>query len=203
MTVSGSSSRLVHNDTARIGINVRSDRSSARKALAATSATMRKVIGRVKAAGRIADRDIATRGISVTHVTIGPPSDRSTVFRARQSISVLIHRVRSTGRVIKAAVGAGATAVGGPRFSVSNPDALYDRALAAAFSNARRKARVLARRAGARLGPALTINEGGGVRSLPVAAPDGAGSGAGKGAPPIRAGRSRVSASVQVTFRLT
>ena len=80
------------------------------------------------------------------------------------SITVTHEDPAAVGKLLKAAVDAGANSVSGVGFAVSDPARGRDGALQAAFADARAKADVLARAAGRTVGRALTIVEGGGVR---------------------------------------
>jgi uncharacterized protein YggE len=62
--------------------------------------------------------------------------------------------------LLDALVGQGANALGGISFSVGEPAPVLDQARTNAMADARRKAEVYARAAGATLGPLLSIREG-------------------------------------------
>jgi uncharacterized protein YggE len=196
----------VANDAAEAGFRVSLDRRTPRQALAITSRRLRSVINRVRRAGEIPRRDVRTGSISVRKVRLRDDSGAvvRVLFRATQSVVVVIRNIRLTGEAIVAGVAAGATGVRGPRFFVSDPDAVYDRALELAFDRARRKAQTLAARAGHQLGGVVSISERGGVSSpLGGAAPaPDAGTAPGAAAPPVSPGRSRVTATVRVVFEL-
>ena len=129
---------------------------------------------------------------------------------------------RRAGELVSAAIAAGATGVRGPRYFVGDTEAAYAKGLAAAFEKAKAKAMTLAAQAGAILGPALTIREGGNSEIVPLpekaAAPTCGSSSpgspvsapvAGKRAggdcassPPTKPGVSTVTATVGVVFAL-
>jgi uncharacterized protein YggE len=206
VAVSGAESRFVPNDAAEAGFRVSLDRPTPRQALAVTSRRLRSVINRVRRAGSIARQDVRTGSISVRRVRIRDDSGAviRVLFRATQGVAVVIRNIRRAGEVIRAGVAAGATGVSGPRFFVSDPDAVYDRALGLAFDRARRKAQTLAARAGRQLGEVVSITERGGISGAPrggALAPD-AGTAPGAAEPPISPGRSRVTATVRVVFEL-
>jgi uncharacterized protein YggE len=205
VTVSGSEARLVPNDAARVSLAVVKDRRTARAALNATTARIRAVIRRVRAAGGLAGADLTTGPVSVSKRVLAAPDGaaRRVVYRARQSVTAIVRRVRRTGAVIAAGVRAGATAVRGPEYFVSDSEAVYRNALLAAFDAAREKATALARQAGRELGPVVSIEERGGVRVVPFRGEGDSGAGApGQAAPPVRPGKSRVRALVRVVFEL-
>ena len=106
------------------------------------------------------------------------------------------------GELVNAAIAAGATGSRGPDFFAANPEAAYNNTLLAAFDQAKGKAATLATRAGATLGPAITIEES--TEAVPVeggrASPKGAADTA--PTPPAKPGASTVTATVRVVFAL-
>lgn len=118
-------------------------------------------------------------------------------FEARQGVRA----ARRAGAVVDAAARVGAAPVEGPTFFVLDPTALFRRALAAAFIDARGNATQLAQAAGLALGRPISIRDsafqgplGSSDEGLALerraAAP----------APPTRPGRSVISATVFVIF---
>jgi uncharacterized protein YggE len=99
------------------------------------------------------------------------------------------------GRIVDAAVTAGATDVTGPRFELADPRAAHRRAVSDAVADARRKARAMAKTAGVRLGPIVRIAEG-----SDGSVPRATGRDASEAGPPVEPGRIRVRARVTITF---
>lgn len=202
IAVSGREVRTVPNDTASVTFFVERDRRSGEAALRATSRRLRAVIRKIRAAGDIAGGDIETGRISVFRIRLRNEEGRvvKRFFRARQSATATVRRVKRTGRVVAAGLRAGATDVSGPRYYVNDTEAVYEDALLDAFDAAERKAQALAEHADRELGRVLRIAEGGGVFSLArsgqFASADQA------AAAPVRPGRSRVRARVGVVFEL-
>src|SRR6185312_3836309 len=89
-----------------------------------------------------------------------------TVYRATEGISVTLHEPAKAGELISAGLGAGATGVSGPSFSVGDEEEAFAKVLAAAFDKAKERATVLATQAGAQLGAAITIEEGEGAEFI-------------------------------------
>src|SRR3954447_24318930 len=114
ITVTGFGSVTVANDTAQLSLGVSTTRSSAARALAATSARTRRVLAALAAQG-IAAEDIQTQAAglrrSVHRAT--RHRKRKVVYVASNSVSVTVRTIAKTGAVIAAAVKAGATHVGG------------------------------------------------------------------------------------------
>lgn len=189
----------VPNDSAAIGLGVSLERGSRGAALQAVSTKLQRVIVAVQKVPGVGPGDVETGRVSVRKV------DRR--FRASEGISVTLHEPSNAGELVQAAIGAGATGVRGPNYFVGDAEAAYAKALAAAFQKAKAKAATLAAQAGATLGPALQINEGGNPEIVPMeagsveAGPE-KGTGAPAAPPPTKPGLSTVTAKVGVIFAL-
>ena len=197
ITVSGDGEVFGDNDVAVFRFSATTRRRTAGAALRANSAAMRRITAAVRTLG-VAERDVRTDVVSLGRVTI----KKRTRYVARNAIAVTIRDLDDAGRIVDAAVHAGATGVGGPEFGLADPSALYRDALALAFGDARAKAERLAREAGVTLGGVLRIQEGG----VEVSFDESERSAAGAPAPqsvPIQPGRSQVSASVTVSFAIS
>jgi len=197
VTVKGSATQEVPNDAAKLGFSVSKERKSRQAALRLVAVKLRAVIAAVQATPGIGPGDVTTGQISVRKIT----RHKRTLFRASEGVGVILHEPDRAGELVNAAVTAGATGTRGPTFFASNPEAAYNNTLLAAFDQAKSKAATLATRAGATLGPALTIEEA--TEAIPVegrASPKGAADAA--PAPPTKPGASTVTASVRVIFAL-
>jgi uncharacterized protein YggE len=137
------------------------------------------------------------------------------VYRASEGIGVVLHQPELAGDLVSAAIAAGATGTRGPSFFVGDSSAAYNSALTAALTQARERATALAEAAGASLGPVISIVEDGevtpefsegtakttpGCGSTPVAVKRFSRRCA--AAPPVKPGRSTVTATVQAVFAL-
>jgi uncharacterized protein YggE len=199
VTVKGSATQKVPNDAAKLGFSVSKERKSRGAALHVVAAKLRAVISVVQATPGIGAGDVTTGQISVRKIS----RDKHTLFRASEGIGVVLHEPSKAGELVNAAVAAGATGTRGPDFFASNPEAAYDNTLLAAFDQAKSKAATLATRAGATLGPAITIEET--TEAVPVegtAKTKGPQAGAEAPTPPAKPGASTVTASVRVVFAL-
>ncbi|HEY1855249.1 MAG TPA: SIMPL domain-containing protein [Solirubrobacterales bacterium] len=210
----------VPNDSASFGFGVTLTRGSRGAALQAASAKLQKVIAAVQGFPGVGTGDVQTGRVSASKA--GPGR-----FRASEGISVTLHEPSKAGELTQAAIAAGATGVRGPSYFVGDKEAAYGQALAAAFQKAKAKGATLAAQAGASLGPALTITEGGNAEIVPFeeAAPEsGSAKSCGAGsqpaqtaqpqtakraqsapcapAPPTKPGSSTVTATVGVVFAL-
>jgi uncharacterized protein YggE len=200
VAVTASANVKVPNDTAKVGFGVKRERKTRTAALQATAAGLRQVIAAAKAFPGVGEGDIRTGRIDVRPVKKG----KVTVYRATEGIQVTLHEPSKSGELIAKGLAAGATGVSGPTYSVGNEEEAFAKVLAAAFDKAKERASVLAAQAGAKLGQALTIEEGEGAEFIGPrfdSAEEGA---AVKAAPtpPTKPGTSQVKATVHVTFEL-
>jgi uncharacterized protein YggE len=215
VSVNASATLEVPNDAARIGLSVSAERRSRAAALRVVSARLRSVIVAVQRIPGVGEGDVVTGRVTVGKAFRGERA----LYRASEGIRVTLHEPGRAGELIDAGVEAGATGVSGPTFFIGDTEAAYANALTAAFDKAKLKAEALAAQAGAGLGPALSIQEGGDAevvqeRSLrDVARPEGCVSAPAPrtvrrprtgcaAAPPTKPGKSTVTATVGVVFSL-
>jgi uncharacterized protein YggE len=196
VSVHGTATQKVPNDTASLGFSVSKERKTRKAALQAVAADLRAVIAAVQSTPGIGSGDISTGEISVRKTTKG----KQTIYRASEGIGVILHEPNRAGELVNTAVAAGATGTRGPNFFPGNPELAFNNALLAAFAQAKSKATALATSAGATLGQVLSIEEGTEVSGAPLEA-------AGKGttaapSPPVKPGNSTVTATVRVVFAL-
>jgi uncharacterized protein len=194
ITVQGSGTVSTIPDRAQISFGVETRAATARAALAANAAEMRKVIAAVKAAGAT---DVQTQSVSLQPQY----AEAGTVqgYIAQNSVSGTIRELARAGAVIDAAVEAGANQVYGPSLSRGDQTELYRQALRAAVADARTRAQALAGAANLTLGRVTQVVESGSAPmpfASAVKAEDASGT-------PIEAGTQQVVASVQVTFAVT
>jgi uncharacterized protein len=196
VTVNGSATQEVPNDTAGLGFQVAKERSSRVAALRIVSVRLREVIAAVEGIPGVGAGDVTTGQISIRKVIRG----KRTLYRASEGISVVLHQPERAGEMIGAALAAGATGNSGPRFFPGDPQLAYENTLLAAFDQAKAKAAALAARAGATLGPAISIEEGAEVvPGQPNSRSKGT---AAEPSPPVKPGASTVTATVHVVFGL-
>lgn len=195
ITVVGTASVSSVPDRAELSFGVESQGETAKAALAANAAEMRKVIAAVKAAGAT---NIRTQSVSLSP-RYGEASEVQ-AFVAVNSVAATIGDVGRAGALIDAAVGAGANQVYGPSLSSGDQAERYRQALKEAVANARASAQVLAAAANLSLGRVTAIVEAGG-------GPQPLGYGTGKAmaldSTPVEPGTQQTTASVTVTFAVT
>ena len=191
ITVTGDGSITTVPDRATFSFTIETHAKTATAALNQNSSDATAVIAALKAAG------VSSANLQTSQVSLMPQSsqDGTTILGYIASNSVTVKTpLANAGKVVDAAVGAGANGVSGPSLDVSDQDALYRDALHKAVDDAKLKAQSLADAAGLSLGGALTITEGGSASPLPVADKMSA-----VGAP-IEAGTQQIQASVTVTY---
>ncbi len=200
VTVVGASTQTAPNDAASLSFGVSKVRKTRQAALRIVAVRLRAVIASVQLVPGVEPGDVTTGRISVRQVSRG----KLTLYRAAEGIVVILHEPDRAGELVNAAIAAGATGSRGPNFFASDPELAYRNTLLAAFDQAKAKAAALAARAGAILGPALSIEES--TEATPEApsepvtrGPRGA---TDQAPPPAKPGASTVTARVRVVFAL-
>ena len=192
ITVQGSAAVVSVPDRAELSFGVESQGQTAKAALAANAAEMRRVIAAVKAAG---GTDVKTQSVSLSP-RYGE-QNQVQAFVATNTVSATVKDVGRAGSLIDAAVDAGANQVYGPSLSRADQGQLYRKALEAAVADARASAQAVASASGLALGRITAVVEGGGSAPQPFAVADKAME---AGSTPIEPGTQQVTATVTVTF---
>jgi uncharacterized protein len=217
VSVTATVEREVPNDAAEVHFSVSKERPGRSAALQVVAVRLQAVIAAAKASAGVGPGDLTTGSVSVRRVEKG----KQPVYRASEGVTVITHSPEAAGELVAAGVAAGATSTRGPTFFVGDREAAYNAALVEALEKAKTKAGMLATAAGATLGPAITITEGGAVTPIDqaaaaqpvskcIAVPESshgvsrrAGAHASAcAAPPVQPGKSSVSATVNATFAL-
>jgi uncharacterized protein len=191
ITVQGTGSVATAPDRADLSFGVESQGKTAKAALAANAAEMRRVIAAVKASG---GTNVTTQSVSLS-----PRYDEQNqvqAFVATNTVSATTKEIAKAGALIDAAVDAGANQVYGPSLSRGDQGANYRKALEAAVADARASAQALASASGLSLGRITAVVEGGGS-APPYAVAEKA---MDAGSTPIEPGTQEVTAVVSVTF---
>ena len=191
ITVTGNGSVATVPDRATFGFTIETRAKTASAALAQNSTDAAAVIAALKAAG------VTAANLQTSQVSLMPQSsqDGTQIVGYVASNSVTARTgLSSAGKIVDAAVAAGANGVSGPSLDVSDQSSLYRDALHKAVDDAKLKAQSLADAAGLRLGGVQSISEGGASSPLPMADKVSA-----AGAP-IEAGTQEIQASATVTY---
>lgn len=195
ITVQGNASVDTIPDRAVFLFGVESQAESARAALAANAAEMRRVLAALRAAGAT---ELQTQSVSVSPRY----GDQMVVqgYVAQNSVSATIRQLGRAGAVIDAAVAADANQVYGPSLVRGDEAELYRRALRAAVDDARASAQALAAAANVSLGRITAVVESGGAPQPFFGAADKA---MAAESTPVEPGTQQVTATVTVTFSIT
>jgi uncharacterized protein YggE len=159
IVVSGRGAAEATPDRALVTIGTEVTRPTAQEAQGRTSATMTEVLKQVAALGIPRER-IQTIGISL-YPQRRPPSGDLSGYQAVQRAVVTVDDLALVGRVVDAAVAAGANLLDGVSFTLKDPAAARTRAFAVAVQDARSAANALAAAAGVTVTRVIRIEETG------------------------------------------
>jgi uncharacterized protein YggE len=197
VTVSGEATVSVAPDMAVIRVGVTTQGKTAREASEANSNQMTGVLAAIKDAG------IAAKDVQTSRLSLQPQYDpnKSTArllgFQVTNQVTVKIRDTDKLPAILDRAIGAGANEMSGIEFVVSEQSKLLDEARAEAIADARRKAELYAKAAGAKVGSVIAISEEGSVPPPRVMQALRA------GAAPVAPGEQTLRAVVTVSYELT
>jgi uncharacterized protein YggE len=165
---------------------------------------MAAILSALKTAGAT-ERDLRTTGFSIypqqAQQGEGKPL-RIVGYQVSNSVTVTKDDPAVVARLVEVAVNAGANAVSGVSFTVSDPARGRDTGLQAAFADAKAKADVLAKAAGRTVGRALAITEGGAAPQMPVPMMRMRAEMAQTASVPVESGTEEIGFTVSVMFEL-
>jgi uncharacterized protein len=200
ITVTGTASVNAKPDEADVSLGVHTQASKAQDAMDQNAAKMNQVIDALKKLG-IGDADLAT-----TNVSLNPmwSNDGSSIvgYQAENTIDATVHDMGQVGKVIDAAVGAGANLAGGITFKLSDANQGLNQALAKAVQNARAKADAMSAAAGATVGQVVTIAENSTPGPFPYAERVAFGAADAAAPTPVNPPTIQTEATVAVTWAL-
>jgi uncharacterized protein YggE len=199
VTVTGEATTSVPPDAAVIRIGVAMQGKTAAEASDANAQKMSAVLAAIKNAG-IAERDVQTSWLSLQpqYETGRPGTPHLIGFQATNQVTVKIRDVKALPAVLDRAITAGANEMSGIDFVVSQQSKLLDQARDEAIADARRKAELYAKAAGAQLGPVVSIAEEGAAAPIrPVLSAMRTGA-----AVPVAPGEQTLHVNVSVTYAL-
>jgi uncharacterized protein YggE len=145
------------------------------------------------------DAGVAAADLQTSQISLSPQmtDDGTTIVGYAASTTLTAKTtIARAGAVVDAAVKAGANGVSGPNLSRSDEASLYDKALAGAVADAKRKAGALAAAAGLQLGGVQSLAESGAQAPIPLAAKADFSAA-------IEPGTQTVAADVTVTYAAT
>jgi uncharacterized protein YggE len=201
VTADGTGRVFVTPDKADVTVGVEITAITLADAVKDANDRMTRVLEAIRAQG-VASEDIQTSQYSVFPLTNfereGEPA-RITGYRVSNVVTVRVRTIANAGKVLDAAVTAGANYVGGISFGVLDPSKAMTDARTLAVQQAAQKARTLADAAGVRLGRVMAITES--VTPppyIPIAREMAQDSSAG----PIETGQLEISVTVQIQYEL-
>ncbi len=192
-------------DQAEVSIGVSNQQKTAQAAAADNANHTTAVVNAVKALVGHGD-EVKTQQYSVNPAYSYPKPGGSPVidsYNANNTVHVTLHDLSSVGKVIDAAMQAGATNVNGVSFTLKNDETVRQQALAMAAQKARANAEVIAKALGLRIVGVLEAQSGEassvqpvfktmmGARAMAAAAPT-----------PIESGSVSVEATVTITLEV-
>lgn len=200
VSVTGEATVSATPDLATLTIGVTTQGDTAASAMGSNSAALAKVIDRLRAAG-IEERDLQTTDLSLMPNWTSDESGRNpqiSGYVASNQLTVRVRVLGMLGAVLDAAVADGANTLNGLSFGLAERRPLEDEARKAAVADAIARATLLVEAAGGKLGPVVSITEGGSFAPpMPMFRADAA------AAPvPVAGGEVGVSASVSVVFEI-
>lgn len=204
VSVNGEGQAAAAPDEAMIAGGTQIQSRTAKEAMDGNSRAMRQVQEALRGAG-IEERDIATSALTLRPVIDYQSSGnrpRVVGYTAGHRLQVRIRDLTKLGDVLDRMVTAGANQIEGLQLQVSDWSQKVDEARTAAVADARRKAELLARAAGARLGKVLSISEHGGTAPQPVMRRMAAPSASSSEPVPVAAGDQTFRMSVSVVWEL-
>ncbi|HEV2082377.1 MAG TPA: SIMPL domain-containing protein [Brevundimonas sp.] len=186
-------------DEARITVGVSSNGATAQAASAANAQAMSRVTAALARLGVKAE-DVQTQNLSLGRIDYGPGRGG---YRAENLVEVRIRDVRQAGPAIAAATEAGGNVVSGPNLRASDPDAVLNRAYAAAYRAARVRAEAYAEAADLEIARVVAIRDGAGQPPVPYGGRYAVVEAqAANVAPPVQAGSDTYQVQVHVDFAL-
>lgn len=197
--VTGSASRSVANDAARINLSISATRDSAIDAVNDVNVAADDVLSALMAEG-IGASDLRTVGLSLHPEYDFTEGGRVLIgFRFTNSLLVMVDDLDDVGRLLDVSIEAGGDLlqINGVSFVVSNRAAIEDIVRLSAVDNAVTKARAIAERLDLVLGRAISVRD---FSFTPVRTEDVAFEAPVAAPTPVFAGESEVTVSVEIVF---
>lgn len=207
LTVNGAGRVEVTPDRARISFAVETEAEAAREASEANATLMERVMAAVRETG-IPDLRVETSGYTLTPRYVPRRDDRPQEiagYTARNHVQVISDDVEAVGRIIDAALAAGANRVAGLSFEIRDAEPHRLEALREAVRKARGEAEVMAESLGMRLGDPIEVQGGAEIppiRPFQQARAEFAMMADAAATTPVEAGLQTVTANVSIRYRL-
>jgi len=191
-------------DIAVINIGVQAQAPTVAEAQEQASLAMDNVMASLKADG-IADKDIKTTSYNIWQQSRWDPDNQEEIvtgYEVSNSVEVTVRNVTDAGEIIDGVVKAGGDniRVNGIRFEVDDPSQYLEQAREKAVADAKAKAQQLADLADVKLGKPTYVSEGSYVPVVYSARDYAMEEAQAAGAPPISAGETTITATVQIVY---
>ena len=193
ISVAGHGEIQVTPDQATLTLGVQTKAQDAQAAMSNNSSKTSQVIAAIEGQG-VPAKNIQTSNLSLYH------DDQQDTYVASHQLTVKVDQINNVGKVIDAAVGAGANNAWGIAFGLKNPASTRAQVLAAAVTDARNRANSLASALGVSITGVGSVSETafqepppiryGGVAAAPAPAPS----------TPVQAGELTVTADISVVY---
>lgn len=186
ITVTGDGKISYVPNIANVSLTVSTEAGTASEAWQKNGETVKKLFQALKSLG-IDEKDLKTTGVHVNPKYFHPKGEPPELigYTVTYNLTVTVRKLNEVGQVLDALVANGADRLAGISFTHDGLEELIDQARAKAVAEARKKAEIYIKGAGASLGQVVTISEGhhvpyrhfqmelmakGGHDSLPIAA---------------------------------
>ncbi len=199
--VSGTATITAPPDIATVQIGVQTFNEDVEEAVAENNTKAEDIIAAIRQQG-VAEKDIQTSRFNIypqrDYQNNRP--DKIIGFQVDNVVSATVRDLDDIGKVLQAAIDAGANNINGLNFSVDDPTSIRDEARAEAIKDARRRADIMAEAAGVEVGNVISITET--SYPGPIIARESYDKAAFAGAVPIQPGELELTIQVQVVFAI-
>jgi uncharacterized protein YggE len=206
ITVTGVGEMGAKPDVVYITMGIETRGKDAVEALRENNEAMERLFDNLKFAG-IEKKDIQTSNFNINPQYENPQPSRGnasqtpriTGYQVSNRVRIKSRKIDELGSLLDSVVKEGANSIYGIQFDVADPQAVEDEARLQAMKDARRKAELLAKATGARVGAAIRISEFG---STPEPMGRMAEMRMATSSVPIAEGEQQIRATVTVTYQL-
>jgi uncharacterized protein YggE len=217
ITVSGTGQATVAPDVANVSFTVQNTAPAVSDAQAATTKQANDALSFLTAQG-IADKDVQTLSYDISPQYAAYPtpcapdlpcpydgtSGKVTGYQVSETIQVTVHDLSAVGTLLEGLGKLSVQNISGPDFALADPTAGYDAARAAAITNAKAQAMLLASQLNVSLGKIVNFSESSGGYPGPMMtmSANASADGAPATPPTIQPGQNTYNASVSITYEI-
>jgi uncharacterized protein YggE len=204
--VTGTGHVFAKPDTAIATVGVEITASTLAQATSDANTRMTAVLDKIKSLG-VDSKDITTVSYNVNPITSNPKGGETpqiTGYNVSNIVQVKIRKLDDVGKILDAAIAAGANSLNSLFFTVDDPSSFQKDARTQAVADAMAKAKTLADAAGVKLGGIISISENvSSPRPILERAAAPAAFGLGAGAPgPVETGQTEITVNVEMHFQI-